>query len=199
MCAVWSARIHVWRGDLDHASRLMESFLPRARQHAVIQQVGPALIVAGLIATASGRADRGRRVRGGVLRADGRHAGVPPHGDRRRRPPPRRRIPNRSRRRRGRQRGDSHVPQRVRVAHRRSHVGAGAWRCRTRSRSSARLPSSGGRSVIRSRNTLHSSLVDRPATGRLMPPNVRDNSPPSLRLASESVAALGAHHAPMSA
>ena len=59
MCAVWSARIHVWRGDLDHAIRLMESCLPRARQHAVIQQVGPALIVAGLIATASGSADRG--------------------------------------------------------------------------------------------------------------------------------------------
>ncbi len=59
MCAVWSARIHVWRGDLDHATRLMEVFLPRARQHAVIQQVGPALIVAGLIATASGRADEG--------------------------------------------------------------------------------------------------------------------------------------------
>ena len=59
MCAVWSARIHVWRGDLDHASRLMESCLPRARQHAVIQQVGPALIVAGLIATASGSVDRG--------------------------------------------------------------------------------------------------------------------------------------------
>ena len=59
MCAVWSARIHVWRGDLDRAAQLMESFLPRPRQHAVIQQVGPALIVAGLIATASGRADRG--------------------------------------------------------------------------------------------------------------------------------------------
>ena len=59
MCAVWSARIHVWRGDLDRATRLMEVFLPRARQHAVIQQVGPALIVAGLIATASGRRRRG--------------------------------------------------------------------------------------------------------------------------------------------
>jgi tetratricopeptide (TPR) repeat protein len=59
MCAVWSARIHVWRGDLDRAIRLMDTFLPRARQHAVIQQVGPALIVAGLIMTASGRADEG--------------------------------------------------------------------------------------------------------------------------------------------
>ena len=37
----------------------MDTFLPRARQHAVIQQVGPALIVAGLIMTASGRADEG--------------------------------------------------------------------------------------------------------------------------------------------
>jgi hypothetical protein len=59
MCAVWSARIHVWRGNLDHAIQLIEAYLPRARQHAVIQQVGPALIVAGLIATASGRADQG--------------------------------------------------------------------------------------------------------------------------------------------
>ena len=139
MCAVWSARIHVWRGDLDRATRLMDTFLPRARQHAVIQQVGPALIVAGLIVTASGPSRRGRRVRGGVLRADGRHAGVPAHGDRRRGPPARRRIPNRSRRGRGRQRRDSHLPQRMRVAHRRSHVGAGARRCRARSRSSDRL------------------------------------------------------------
>ena len=59
MCAVSSARIHVWRGDFEHTDGLMEVFLPRARQHAVIQQVGPALIVAGLIATASGRADEG--------------------------------------------------------------------------------------------------------------------------------------------
>jgi hypothetical protein len=58
-CAVWSARVHLWRGELDHANRLMETFLPRARQHAVIQQVGPALIVAGLITTASGNAGRG--------------------------------------------------------------------------------------------------------------------------------------------
>ena len=59
MCAVWAARIHVWRGELDHASELMDTFLPRARQHAVIQQIGPALIVAGLLATGSGRPERG--------------------------------------------------------------------------------------------------------------------------------------------
>lgn len=59
MCAVGSARIHVWRGNLDQATQLMDIYLPRARQHAVIQQVGPALIVAGLLATASGRPDRG--------------------------------------------------------------------------------------------------------------------------------------------
>ena len=98
MCAVGSARIHVWRGDLEHAMRLMETFLPRARQHAVIQQVGPALIVAGLITTAVGTSRPGCGVRRGVLRADRRHAGVPPHGDRRRRPSPGRRVPNRSRR-----------------------------------------------------------------------------------------------------
>jgi len=59
MCAVGSARIHVWRGDLDDAMRLMHTFLPRARQHAVIQQIGPALVVAGLVMTACGRADEG--------------------------------------------------------------------------------------------------------------------------------------------
>jgi tetratricopeptide (TPR) repeat protein len=58
-CGVYCARIHTWRGDLNRARRLMHEFLPRARQHAVVQQLGPALIVAGLVETASGRPDAG--------------------------------------------------------------------------------------------------------------------------------------------
>jgi hypothetical protein len=58
-CGVWSARIHVWRGRLDEAQALVATFLPRAREHAVIQQLGPALVVAGLVETASGRAEAG--------------------------------------------------------------------------------------------------------------------------------------------
>ena len=41
------------------AGGLMDEFLPRARQHAVIQQVGPALIVAGMVADRVGHADGG--------------------------------------------------------------------------------------------------------------------------------------------
>ena len=58
-CGIWAARIHVWRGDLPRAARLVETFLPRARRHAVIQQLGPALVVAGLVETASGRPGAG--------------------------------------------------------------------------------------------------------------------------------------------
>ena len=58
-CLVWSARIHLWRGDLERATSLMDAFLPHARQHAVIQQVGPALVVAAMIATVAGRPDVG--------------------------------------------------------------------------------------------------------------------------------------------
>jgi tetratricopeptide (TPR) repeat protein len=58
-CLIWAARIHVWRGDLPYAARLVETFLPRARRHAVIQQLGPALVVAGLVETASGRPEVG--------------------------------------------------------------------------------------------------------------------------------------------
>src|SRR5262249_29027384 len=57
-CGICSARIHVWRGNVDGARRL-DVFVPSARQHAVIQQLGPALIVAGLVETASGRPDAG--------------------------------------------------------------------------------------------------------------------------------------------
>ena len=130
MCAVWSARIHVWRGELDHAIRLMDTYLPRARQHAVIQQVGPALIVAGLIMTASGRADEGAayaeeycaltegtRAYRHMEMADVVRLLVAAS------------RPDACRVRR-RQRGDPHVPQRVRVAHRRRHDGVGGWRCR---------------------------------------------------------------------
>src|SRR5262249_31054271 len=39
--------------------RLVETFLPRARRHAVIQQLGPALVVAGLVETAWGRSSAG--------------------------------------------------------------------------------------------------------------------------------------------
>jgi DNA-binding SARP family transcriptional activator/tetratricopeptide (TPR) repeat protein len=56
---VWSARIHLWRGDVERARRLMDEFMPRARHHAVIQQRGPALIVAAMVETAAGRADVG--------------------------------------------------------------------------------------------------------------------------------------------
>src|SRR5262249_20397219 len=58
-CGIWAARIHVWRGDLQRAARLVETFLPRARRHAVIQQLGPALVVAGLVETAWGRSGAG--------------------------------------------------------------------------------------------------------------------------------------------
>jgi DNA-binding SARP family transcriptional activator len=58
-CGVYCARIHVWRGQVERARQLMHDFLPRARQHAVIQQLGPALIVAGLVETASGRPEAG--------------------------------------------------------------------------------------------------------------------------------------------
>jgi DNA-binding SARP family transcriptional activator len=59
MAAVWAARVHVWRGELARAERLRDFFLPRARRHAVTQQVGPALVVAGLVETASGDTARG--------------------------------------------------------------------------------------------------------------------------------------------
>ena len=58
-CGIWAARIHVWRGELDRARALVDRFLPRAREHAVIQQLGPALVVAGLVETASGHARGG--------------------------------------------------------------------------------------------------------------------------------------------
>jgi tetratricopeptide (TPR) repeat protein len=58
-CGVYAARIHLWRGALDQARELMATFLPRARQHAVIQQLGPALIVAGLVETVAGRTGAG--------------------------------------------------------------------------------------------------------------------------------------------
>ena len=57
---------------------------------------------------------------------------------------------------------------------------------------------SGGRSAIRSRNTLHSSRVVRCDHGA--DSSERSPQPASdLRLASESVAALSAYHTPMSA
>jgi tetratricopeptide (TPR) repeat protein len=59
MGAVWAARIHVWRGEHEKAERLVDFFLPRARRHAVIQQLGPALVVAGLVETAGGHPGRG--------------------------------------------------------------------------------------------------------------------------------------------
>src|SRR5262249_56355117 len=54
-CGICSARIHVWRGNFDGARRLVDVFVPRAPQHAVIPQPRPALIVAGLVETASAR------------------------------------------------------------------------------------------------------------------------------------------------
>jgi DNA-binding SARP family transcriptional activator/tetratricopeptide (TPR) repeat protein len=63
-CAVWAARVHVWRGELDDARRLLDVALPRARQHAVIQQLGPALVVAALVAAAGGDPEAGARLAG---------------------------------------------------------------------------------------------------------------------------------------
>src|SRR5262249_23703617 len=60
-CGICSARIYVRWGNFDGVRRLVDVFVPRARQHAVIQQLGPALIVAGLVETASGRPDAGAR------------------------------------------------------------------------------------------------------------------------------------------
>ena len=58
-CEVCATRVRLWRGDVEEAHRGMDRFLPRARRHAVTQQLGSALIVAGLVETASGNPTRG--------------------------------------------------------------------------------------------------------------------------------------------
>ena len=58
-CEVYAARVRLWRGDVEGAQRGMERFLPRARRHAVTQQLGTALIVAGLVEAAAGDPGRG--------------------------------------------------------------------------------------------------------------------------------------------